>query len=312
MNISSKIISISAIGIAVAAFVPAVFAETTSFVPSLGPTSESVVVVVPSNPGSNSSESGTTLTPSNPGSNGPESGTTLVPTNSGSNGPESGNTLVPTLGGQNGDEGSVTPTDTTPVPPVVTTSSGGGSSGGGFAPSYLAVVPPTTSCPLITTFMTLGDNNNSAEVAKLQSFLKDTENLDVDVNGIFDQKTSDAISAFQIKYRSDILGPWGASLASGRVYITTLKKINELACQSPLTLSADELAVINAYKNRSTTGTSTTPIVGENTNGNVNSSTSTPTTPSEIGSNGTGSENTAAAGNTSVFGRFWNFLKNIF
>ena len=93
------------------------------------------------------------------------------------------------------------------------------------------------------------------------------------------------------------------------MYITTLKKINELACQSPLTLSADELAIINAFKNASATGTSTS-VIGEN--GGTTNASSTASTSQEFGSNGTGNSNTAAAANTSVFGRFWNFVKNLF
>ncbi len=278
MNISSKIIKISVLGIAFAACAPMVFAQSSDFVPSLGPANNS------------------------------EAGATLVPTNPGSNDAEGGVTLVPTTGGQNGTEIPVT----APVVdvPVVTTSSGGGSytGGGSFAPSA-PIIPAGTSCPLITSFMSLGATNNGAEVAKLQAFLNSSENLNVDVNGIFDQKTSDAISSFQLKYRADILGPWGAAVPSGRVYITTLKKINELACQSPLTLSADELAIINTFKNRSTTGTSTS-IIGEN--GGTTNASSSASTSQEFGSNGTGNSNTAAAANTSVFGRFWNFVKNLF
>ena len=218
---------------------------------------------------------------------------------------------------QDGPAATTTATTTPPTNPVVPQSivllgGGGGSfaSGGGSSASTTTapVIAASSSCPLITTFMVLGGNNDAAEVSKLQAFLKNTEGANVDVNGTYDQKTVDAVKAFQDKYHSDILGPWGAALSSGRVYITTLKKINEISCSSPLTLSASELAIINAYKNRSANGTSTA-TVGENAGNNASSSTSTIP---EVGTNGTGNENTAAAANSSVFQRFWSFIKNIF
>ncbi len=215
---------------------------------------------------------------------------------------------------QDGPATTTTPATTPVVPESIVLLGGGGSfpsGGGSSAPTTTApVIVASSSCPLITTFMVLGENNNTIEVSKLQAFLNDTQGITIDVNGIFDQETVDAVKAFQDKYRSDILGPWGAAISSGRVYITTMKKINEISCGSTFTLSASDLAIINAYKNRSITGTSTATL-GENGGSNTNASTSTSTIP-EIGSNGNGNQNTAAAANASVFQRFWGFIKNIF
>ncbi|MEI8249301.1 MAG: peptidoglycan-binding domain-containing protein [Candidatus Taylorbacteria bacterium] len=273
-------------------------AQQSDFVPTLGPSSDTTTI--PSTIIDTGTEGSTTLIASTTGSNTAEGGTTLVPSNGGSNNAEGGTTLVPTVGGQNGDEiGTQNATDTQTG--GSSNSFGGGSSGGSFVGiSANSIASTTTSCPLITTYMTFGGNNNASDVSKLQAYLKNVEGLNVDVTGVYDQKTVDAVKAFQDKYHNDTMGPWGAALASGRVYITTLKKINQLACSSALTLSADELAIIDSYKNTVATGTSTPGSIGQGT-----------TTP-QVGTNGTNGANTAAAANAPVLQRFWNFLKSIF
>ena len=102
--------------------------------------------------------------------------------------------------------------------------------------------------------MQFGANNNGAQVALLQAFLKNSQGFDVNVTGLFDAQTLAAVRAFQTKYLADTMGPWGANQSSGYVYITTTKKINEIACNSPLTLSAADMAIINAYKDAQTGG----------------------------------------------------------
>src|ERR1035437_5097944 len=157
-----------------------------------------------------------------------------------------------------GDSVSSAGSASTPTtPPVITGGGGGGSSssGGSSIVPLLALsstnstTTPIITCPLITTYMEFGGNNNPIDVAKLQAFLKNSQGLDVTVNGIFDQRMENAVRAFQSKYMSQIMGPWGATQSSGYVYITTLKKVNEIACNTPLTLSPAEIAIINAFKN---------------------------------------------------------------
>lgn len=121
-------------------------------------------------------------------------------------------------------------------------------------PPVLAV-PPTPSsielrCPIVSTYMALGDTHSPREVAQLQSFLKNAEQLDVEITGSFDVRTRAAVEKFQRKYMSDTMAPWGATRPSGVVNITTAKKVNSLACNIPMTLSAAELGVIEAYKAR--------------------------------------------------------------
>lgn len=164
--------------------------------------------------------------------------------------------------------------------------------------------------------MQFGANNNGAQVALLQAFLKNSQGFDVNVTGLFDAQTLAAVRAFQTKYLADTMGPWGANQSSGYVYITTTKKINEIACNSPLTLSAADMAIINAYKAAQTggpvgttgpaapaLGSSTAPLapqVGVNTGGNANTA--------AVGN----TANTASVVNASILQRMWDWIKGLF
>ena len=84
---------------------------------------------------------------------------------------------------------------------------------------------------------------------KLQAFLQIFEGFaELEVSGVFDQPTFDAVNAFQVKYQSDVLTPWGVESSTGYVYITTKKKINELYCQKEFPLTASEIAEIENYR----------------------------------------------------------------
>jgi peptidoglycan hydrolase-like protein with peptidoglycan-binding domain len=96
----------------------------------------------------------------------------------------------------------------------------------------------------ISAYMRRSMNNNSVEVMKLQYFLKNNESLDVDTTGIFDDKTEKAVNAFQTKYSSEVLVPWGINYPTGYVYITTKNKINSIVCNSPMSYTG-----VVEYKN---------------------------------------------------------------
>ena len=169
--------------------------------------------------------------------------------------------------------------------------------------------------------MSPGASNDAAEVSKLQAFLKDTEGYDVAVNGSFDEKTEAAVIAFQTKYMSDIMGPWGATKASGTVYLTTLKKINEIACSTPLNLTPADLSIINSYRQAEASGRPA-PVsgqVGLNQNpapSTVNNALVGPAISAPVSSPNaaptSGSQNVAAVGQVSILQRFLNFLKSLF
>ena len=72
----------------------------------------------------------------------------------------------------------------------------------------------------------------------------------MEVNGIYDVATFNAVVALQNKYSGDVLSPWGLQNDTGYVYLTTRKKINEIYCnfQLPFPLTGDQLAEVNQFK----------------------------------------------------------------
>src|SRR3989344_1055396 len=145
--------------------------------------------------------------------------------------------VPPTSNTQNttssGDSSSDTPT---PAP------SGGGGGGWGNGPIFIPTptipaTPPVqvklTCSTYLNEYVGVNIKNNPAEVLKLQYFLKKYEKLDVDVNGIFDQKTLGAVNAFQNRYAEVVLKKsWGINFSTGVVFITTKTKINDIVCNA--------------------------------------------------------------------------------
>ena len=109
--------------------------------------------------------------------------------------------------------------------------------------------PLSGQCTYLKDYLRIGDSNDTAEVTKLQKFLRDFEEFsDLEVTGIFDQATFDAVSAFQEKYKDDILTPWGIDDTTGYVYYTTQKKINEIYCEKEFPLSQTQVSEISSFK----------------------------------------------------------------
>jgi hypothetical protein len=267
--------------------------SSTTAAPSTGDSSSTAT---PSTGGSSS-----TATPSTGGST-----STATPSTGGSSSTatpstgSSGSTATPTSNGSSNNGGSSSSSHS---------SSGSYSSGGGYAFAY--------NCQLITSYLKLGANNDSAQVLKLQNFLKNTEKIDVDANGIFDQKTKAAVMAFQNKYSTVTLAPWGLSEATGNVYITTSKKINQIACnQALMTLNTSELSLINAYKNRaqlaSASGVSTGAVSTDVSAPTIQLNNDNSEIDNTVGATGDQSQNTASVNKASILERFWNFLVFLF
>ena len=234
----------------------------------------------------------------------------------------SSNSSTSTISNGGDDTNGTVATSTPPIvtPPVVTPPNGGGGStgssgsfsGGSYSSGGSSVIPlvlsstngtttPNFTCPLISSYMKLGENNNSADVAKLKAFLNNSLGTNLTVNGIFDQQTENAVEAFQSKYFSQVMGPWGAKITSGQVYITTQKMINELACKQAFTLSPSDLAIINAYKSQQIENGQN---IGIPASTDQNAST---TTNPDIGLNGTSSNaNVASVGGfVPAWNNFW-------
>ena len=79
-------------------------------------------------------------------------------------------------------------------------------------------------------FIRQGVNNDSEQVKKLQEFLNEEMNADLPLTGFYGPLTYNALSAFQEKYPSEILAPWGLKRSTGIAYQTTLRWINMLGC----------------------------------------------------------------------------------
>jgi hypothetical protein len=122
-----------------------------------------------------------------------------------------------------------------------------------IAIAQVDIVVSSKKCPIISSVLKINTENNPLEVYRLQAFLNEYEGAGLQTSGQFDIDTEKAVKNFQKKYADTILNPWGATRASGIVSITTIKKINNIACGIPLVLDQSELnVVVNYSKNIST------------------------------------------------------------
>ena len=110
----------------------------------------------------------------------------------------------------------------------------------------------TTCDPYLKSFIRLGQNNDSVEVEKLQTFLAEQLTIELPATGVFDELTEEAVINFQEQYREEILSPWGIAAPTGYVYLTTRKTINELVCQRevafPLTPFEEQVIAMSKLK----------------------------------------------------------------
>lgn len=79
-------------------------------------------------------------------------------------------------------------------------------------------------------FIGPGLKNNKSEVIKLQKFLNKNLRLNIPANGKYGPLTQNAVKAFQLKYKSNILDPWGLTGPTSSVGYTTINWINYLNC----------------------------------------------------------------------------------
>ena len=103
------------------------------------------------------------------------------------------------------------------------------------------------SCPAVTQMIKFGGENLLVDVSNIQRILRDGEGMtQVFITGDYDETTRDAVIAFQKKYASEILGPWGPKAQpTGIVSLTTMKKFNQIACGGELTLDENEMQFIS-------------------------------------------------------------------
>jgi hypothetical protein len=170
----------------------------------------------------------------------------------------------------------------------------------------------------MTDYVYKGYANKVDQIRKLQLFLSTYDgNSSVTVNGILDDATIAGIKAFQAKHLADTMGPWHSNTPSGNVYITTLKEINFIVCNTTPVFTDAEQAIINAFiAGGPANGT---PAAQTNTSTNTNgvnvaeastgSTTSTTTAPAQ----GTDNTNlTGAAGQSGLLQSLWNWITSFF
>ena len=144
---------------------------------------------------------------------------------------------------------------------TVTVATGGGGGGGGGSSRGSRggdrirpigeVLGASTSCDYLRDYLRIGWNNDPIEVMKLQIFLRELEGFkNLQVTGVFDQATFDAVAVFQVRYQPDILTPWGYAQGqyTGFVYILTKKKVNEIVCQRAFPLNAGQELEIEEFR----------------------------------------------------------------
>ena len=82
----------------------------------------------------------------------------------------------------------------------------------------------------VDSYVKYGAMNDPENVKKLQRFLNSYMGLDLEVNGIYDRPTFNAVKKFQLKEYEEVLKPWGIHYATGYVYKTTSRRINMIMC----------------------------------------------------------------------------------
>ena len=95
---------------------------------------------------------------------------------------------------------------------------------------YRQIITPTVCEVYLSQKIAYGAKNNKSEVKKLQNFLNNFEGAVLKATGIYDLPTLNALKDFQTKYSAEILAPWGFTKATGIVFTTTIKEINEIYC----------------------------------------------------------------------------------
>jgi hypothetical protein len=113
--------------------------------------------------------------------------------------------------------------------------SNGASLSGPYSIGYIAQLKSTVTNPAAcsaNTFPTkpirIGAKNDPAQVKLLEQYLNTYEHAKLPVDGVYSKQDVQAVIAWQEKYASEILTPWGETKGTGYVFTTSLKKFKDL------------------------------------------------------------------------------------
>ncbi len=123
-----------------------------------------------------------------------------------------------------------------PTEPTSGRSSSGSKSKKKPTPQVLGAATSAPQCGIyLNDYMRKGNAASSTQVTKLQIFLNAVE-IKLPVTGIFDDATDEAVRAFQLKHKAEVLTPWYTAgivphdNPTGWVYQLTRWKINNIVC----------------------------------------------------------------------------------
>lgn len=182
------------------------------------------------------------------------------------------------------------------------------------------------TCPVVTQMIKYGAENPLADVSNLQRVLRDIEHMDVFVTGDYDEQTLYAVIAFQQKYADEILAPYGkGAQPTGIVSLTTTKKLNQLACGTPLTLDDHEMRFIAVVADKALRGDANAASVPQTITYTLTPQQAAPApavTPSEDDTDADdapaagypyyGVDMSASAANTPTAQKFGAYIRNLF
>ena len=166
--------------------------------------------------------------------------------------------------------------------------------------------------PYLTENLGINRQNDSAQVVRLQEFLNEHMSAGLAVTGVFETSTEQAVMAFQLQYAVDVLTPWGITNATGFVYHTTKKKINELVCARAFPLTSEQMEEISRVKNQLSggIGTFSVPTQPEETVAGAATTLSgqASATSDEVGTSTDTTEEQKQDEEQGFFGGLWNSL----
>lgn len=183
---------------------------------------------------------GTTTPPTTGTTTPPTTGTTTPPTTGTTTPPTTGTTTPSNIDSNASSTATTSESSSSTIPsghrhPITTSSSPDDNGMGGIGNGEVLGASTGPNCG-IWTYIKKGWANNLNDVSTLQNFLKTEVNPNLISTGVYDTATQNAVNAFQLKYKSEILAPWvplglpSDTTPTGFVYKTTQRKVNNLMC----------------------------------------------------------------------------------